>query len=267
MRTRTQGLSGLCTSEEVASESAETEKSASRKRHGRNSVRRLAAILAILGCVYLCRAPGLRSIVEPLIVDEQTADPDYVWIRTEDGISCDGDRGYDQAARLYHEDTSRRIILTKPSPSRLAQIGAVSSFDVISWRELAARGVRKDAIVPIDGTWQNPWQEARRIGTWLKERPDAELLLLCDRFNSRRWWYILDKVLEADTAGAVQILALPDRRYNETNWWKSRRGVKDLFYGYVRLAYAWCQGENIPERECWDPDEYERILHKAVREG
>jgi len=78
------------------------------------------------------------------------------------------------------------------------------------------------------------------------------------------WRIVLDTVLQPDHAARVEILALPDRRYDETNWWYSRRGVKGLFYGYLTLAYAWFQGEDVPPRKLWDPDDYERMLERTV---
>ena len=267
MLKRAQEPSALSTREEVAPESVESEKSVLRKRRGWYSTRRLIVVLAVLVCVYFFHAPILRGIAGLLIIDEEPADPNYVWIQAEDGVSGNGDRCYDNAARLYHEDTSRRIILTKPYPNRLVQIEVLPCFDVISRRELAARGVPKEAIMPTDGTWQGPWQEARQMETWLKERPEADMVLLCDRFGSRRWRHILNTVLGPDHARTIEILALPDRRYDETNWWKSRCGVKSLFYGYVALTYAWWQGEDIPERDRWDPDDYERILNETPRDG
>jgi len=224
-------------------------------------------VIALLAGVCLCHALILRAVARFLIVDEQLPTPDAVWIRTENGLIGDGDRCYDQAARLYREDASRRIILSEPYPIRLVQIGIAPCFQVISRRELGARGVPKDAVAPIDGAWSNPAQEVRRLGGWLREHPHADVLLLCDRFRSRRMRCILNTVLGRDHARAVKILALPDRRYDETNWWRSRCGVKSLFYGYVALTYAWCQGGDAPEPERWDPDDYERVLEQAVGEA
>lgn len=101
----------------------------------------------------------------------------------------------------------------------------------------------------------------------MTDRPGAEVLLLCDRFRSRRWRHVLDTVLGPTRAGRVGILALRDWQFDETDWWKSRVGVKSLFNGYVRLAYARRCGDTAPKRECWDPDQYERMLQAVAGEG
>jgi hypothetical protein len=75
----------------------------------------------------------------------------------------------------------------------------------------------------------------------------------------------LDTVLRPGAVGRVRILGLPSRQYDETNWWKSRIGLRALFCEYVSLLYAWCRGENVPERPVWDPDAYERLLCEATK--
>lgn len=225
---------------------------------------RLLTVLIVLACVWFWHAAILQNIAWLLIVDRQQAQPDWVCIRTEDGLSCDGDRCYDRAAQLYREDTLRGILLIEPYPTRLVQIGVLPCFEAISRCQLEARGVPNKAVFVITGKAENPWQEARLLDRWLEDRSRTRVLLLCNRFESRRWRIVLDTVLQPDHAARVGILALPDRRYDETDWWKSRRGVKGFFYGCLALAYAWFQGEDVSPRELWDPDDYQRMLKRAV---
>lgn len=251
---------------EVSRGTPKTKESVARKPRGRQRLHRPAILLVVLACVCLCHRPVLRAVAGLLIVDQHPTAIDIIWIQSENGLNCDGARGYDHAASLYHEDTSRGVILTRPYPNRLVRTGVVPTFEEISRCELAARGVPEEAVTVLDGTAQNPWQEARNLGTWLEEHADADVLLLCDRFGSRRWQFILNTVLGQHRADAVKILALPDGGYDETNWWKSRSGVKDLFYRYVALVYAWCRITDTPERSPWDPDKYERILRRTAEE-
>ncbi|MFC1596914.1 hypothetical protein ACFL5Q_03105 [Planctomycetota bacterium] len=241
---------------------ARPEKPCRRKR-----IRRVALVLALLACAWLCYPVILRTVARGLIAGRQQNGADYVWIRSDGGPCPDGDRSYDQAARLYHEDTSRGILLMEPKPSRLVEIGALPGFEPAARRQLAARGVPERAVTLLDGEPETHWDEARLLTTWMNDHPGSEVLLLCDRFGSRRWRYVLDTVLEPDHAARTGILALRDRRYDETNWWKSRGGAKSLFYGYVCLAYAWRCGEAVPQRMSWNADEYERMLQAAGREG
>ena len=65
----------------------------------------------------------------------------------------------------------------------------------------------------------------------------------------------------------IGVHALVDRRYDETNWWKSRCGVKSLMLGVIELAFAVCRGENYPNSGHWDPDRYERALRQTAEEA
>ena len=252
---------------EACREGVAVRKSISGKPCRWGKFRRIALVVALLACVWMSHPVILRAVAWALIVDHEQARLDYVWIRTHDIPFCDGDRCYDHAARLYHEDTSRRILLMEPRASRLVEIGALPRFETVARSQLQARGVPDKAITAIDGEPATIWDEARLLDAWMNDHPNTEVLLLCDRFESRHRRQELDTVLEPGHAARVGILALPDRRHDETNWWKSRRGVKSVFRGYALLVYAWCQAEDVPEREIWDPDDYERILEATVQEG
>ncbi|MEX0712258.1 MAG: hypothetical protein WD278_07905 [Pirellulales bacterium] len=58
----------------------------------------------------------------------------------------------------------------------------------------------------------------------------------------------------------VVVRGLADRRYDETNWWKSRTGFKSLFNSTLNLIYARWIGEDQPPPVPWNPDEFEKSL-------
>jgi len=244
-----------------------TPESGSRPRRLPRVARHGVVILLVAACLWCWHPVILRGIARLLIVDQPQSPADYIWIRTEDGIHADGDRCYERAAALYHQDRSRRILLMEPYPCRVVRTGAVPCFEQISRRALEARRVPGEAVEVIGGSPRTLWQEARLLQAWLNKHPDAKVLLLCSRFAGRRWRYVLDTVLGADGAAKVALFAPPDRRYNETDWWKSRRGAKDLYYWALYLAYTWCQGERPAPLNPWNPDDYERSLRQTIREG
>lgn len=179
-------------------------------------------------------------------------------------MSGAGDRCYDWAAELYQRDRSRGVLLSVPPPNRLVETGALPAFEEISLDELSARGVPPEAVTTLDGNEHDPWAEARSLGAWLKEQPNARVLLLTSRFGSSRWSHVLDTVLEARQRNRVMIWALIDRECDETNWWQTRSGFKNVFNSYVELAYAWFQGEHGPRWEWRSPDAYEQTFLETV---
>lgn len=60
----------------------------------------------------------------------------------------------------------------------------------------------------------------------------------------------------------VGLEGLPDRRYNENNWWRSKVGVKAPFSAWVSLAYTVCQGERPDEMPKLGAEEYEEALFR-----
>jgi hypothetical protein len=228
-------------------------------------------ILVPLACVLFYHSTILRGVAGLLIVNEQhvgsDVEADYVWIRTGDGMSGDGDQCYDWAAKLYERNPRRHILVSVPPPSRLIQTGALPAFQDTSLRELSTRRVPLGAVTTLKGNDHDLWVEAQSLEAWLKEKPNARVLLLSTRFGSRRWSHVLDTVLQGEHRDRVKIWALGDRNCDETNWWQTRSGFKNVFNSYVELAYAWFQGEHGLRWEWRTPDEYERTFLETVEQA
>ncbi len=228
-------------------------------RWGKRS-RRLLLGLALFGCLWLLRAPLLSGMARLLIADGPPGEFDVVWVRPE----CDG--VFDVVAGLYREAPSRRIVLVEPAPIRLVQVGLVPSFEAICRREFGARGIPQNAVTVVGRGARNGWEEARAAAEWLHAAPDARVLLLCDRFRSGAERSILNAVLGPDAAARVRILALPSRNYDETDWWRSRKGVRQFMYATLSRLYVGWAGEpkEIPERQ--SPEDFERMLDQLAAE-
>jgi hypothetical protein len=130
-------------------------------------------------------------------------------------------------------------------------------------RELARRGVHDAAITTIAGSARDCWEEAGLLGTWLGQHPGEEMTLVCGRFNSGQVRRILDSVLGRQEAARVRIRALADPDYDETNWWRSRRGVKGFMFGWLGLAYAWGEGKDRIAPPRWSVQEYQSLLDET----
>lgn len=51
------------------------------------------------------------------------------------------------------------------------------------------------------------------------------------------------------------MVALPDRRYDETNWWRSRDGIKAFINSSLLLVRRCCFAEaKVTDHGPWDPD-------------
>lgn len=227
------------------------------KRPKRRWVRRLAIALGVVACLWFTRGPLLRGVARALIVDEWDREADHL-------LLFGGDRCFDVAARWHGEEPSRVILLVEEKPERLVRTGILPSFEETCLRELGARNVPEDSVAVIPGQAEHMREAAELLDEWLAQRPNARIQVLCDRFNSRCCRLQLDAGLGLADAARLSVHGLPDRRYDETDWWTSRRGIKEFVPAALALGYAWCGAEDRARTEPWDPNEYERELAASV---
>jgi hypothetical protein len=224
-----------------------------KKRKGRWA-RGLLLALILVTCLYWFHVPILRGVAGYLVVDEPAAAADYLLVLP----GVDGRNDY--AAQQYHSGSASRILLVKHPAGRLERLGLQASFESLTRHELASRGVPQESIKVLPGKVSNDWNLARRLLEWLQQQPDIHVVVVCDRFGGRRMRHIFDSILGAEYSGRVRLTSLPDRSYDENNWWKHRLATVDVFQTYVRLAYVRMWGEDREEGREWDPEEFKKTL-------
>lgn len=223
------------------------------KRGWRRWYTGLLVALAVGSCLYLFREPVLQGVGGYLVVDEPAAADYAVLVGRSDGC-------YDRAAQLYHSGSVSGILVVEPRPDRLQRLGFLPLFTTLSQRELTAHGVPASAVTVVPGETRTDWDRARRLRAWLQGHPSDGLVILCERFDTRRFRFILDTILGADYAARVHLLALPHEPYDERNWWKNRLGFAHVFDCYVSLAYVRLWGEDRMQWRDWDPEYYQKRL-------
>ncbi len=199
----------------------------------------------------------LRAWAWLLIVDQREGEVDSV-------VIAGGDGRFDVAAGWVRGDPKRRIWLVQGRPDRLVELGILPSGEAVARRELAARAVPEERIERITGSDRDGWDTRYLLVDWLAEHPDIRVAVLCDRFASRDARLRSDTVAPAEVARRIDIWALPDRRYDEHNWWHSRTGIRELVLKSIALAYTWCQGGPTEEPTGLTVEQYEERIWRAV---
>ena len=227
---------------------------------------KIIAAIAVVGFAgaMLFHAPLLRGLAGPLIVDQTTDDFDSICLLSLIQTP-DGDRSYDVAASLFRKNPSAQILIVVHPPNRIVEAGALASSETINRRELGVRGVPGDSILILRSRWIDDWAAAEALSDRLRERPESSVLLLCSEFHSARVRAVLDAVLDPAVAKRVRIMPLPDRRFDQTNWWTSRRGVRTLGMSWLVRLQGWLGGQAAhPPRK--NADDYRRDIIKSWRE-
>jgi hypothetical protein len=187
-----------------------------------------------------------------LVVDEPAQPGDVI-------LLLDADGGYEEAAQTYRAGLTRRVLMLETVPGRLQRMGIVETEAERKRKALVREEVPEDGVTVVACPGRGDWNRARGLRAWLTQNPDAGVVVLCDRMNSRRLRRIFRTILGVDIAVRVRWRAVPHRWYDESNWWNNKAGVTGCVNAYLGLAHVCLYGENQGERE-WDPDQYEQTL-------
>ena len=227
-------------------------------------IRKWPAIVALIAAavVWFFHATFLQGLAAPLIADAPDDSFQYVGIIERDNAP-DGDWCFDEAARLAREKPQCHILLIESGRTRLVEIGVLPSFESLCRDELETQGVPPQDISVVHGDGYDDWSTARAIRTWLADHPNATLLVLCGRFHSAHFQHALDTTLDTGRAACVCVRGLHNRRYDETDWWKSRTGIKAFGYGWLRYLHGWLANRNQQPPVHRNADDYERECLKS----
>lgn len=223
----------------------------------RRWLRRLGVFLLVGACLYLFRHPTLRSIAGLLIVDEPAAGATFVVL-----LNPGEAKHIDAAAEFARSNRDCKFLIIQLRLRRVERMGIIPTSEAVARRELARRRVNENRISVLqdDGPIDTDWQRARCLNDWLSQNPQANVLLLCERFSSRRTRHILNALLPPENVARVHLGAVPHHDYDETNWWQHKAGLLDLFGGYMDLGHTWLCGDDTAELSQWDSDEFEKNL-------
>ena len=223
--------------------------------------RRILLALAACAVVIVGHAPVLRLLARPLVADEPGAEMDCLCL-AGGAYGFEGDNYFDMAAQWRIEQPAGRYAVLEPWPCRVVEIGVLPTFESTCRRELARRGVPNTAVFRLPGCAWDDWDKARVLAAWLQDHPGASMGLLVGRFQGGRTRYVLRTVLGRAEADRVRILAVPDADCTEANWWRSRGGAKTFAFAWLKLGFAWCEGEDRFVPRPASAAEYERALQE-----
>jgi hypothetical protein len=212
----------------------------------------IVTVLIIAALIF--HQPLLRMVANTLIVDEPTEGYGHL-------VIFDGDHRHAIAGELFRSGKIEHVLMFEGQRKRLVEYGILPPRHEIARRQLEQAGIPADAISLVEGETQSIWQVAKRLDSWLRTHKTVRVTVFSERFSSGDVRQVLDTTLSAESAARVRVRALPDRRYDETNWWRTRRGIKSFGNASMVHVYRWINGRpKFPFKDTWDPDEYQAQL-------
>jgi hypothetical protein len=198
----------------------------------------------------------LRSLAEILVVDDPPAAAQAL-------LMIGGESHFDEAVKRYADGTKTVFILRR-HPGRLERMGILPSAEQLTRRALLARGIPENDLFFLS---DEPIANSR-VGALLCDRLHAHaqwhIAVLCDRFSTRKWRLLLRRSADPTLAARIHLIALPEYGFDETNWWRSKPGLRAILNGYLRLGFTWWHDGPLPAgRECTQADFESVIARKA----
>jgi len=200
---------------------------------------RLAMLSGLLFGAWLFRVQLLTYLAGVLIHDGNHATPTAVLI-------YDGDRCFVVAAKLVSSGTND-VILPSGRRNRLVRMGVLLPSEEIGRRELLKQNVPEGNIYSIAVHGKMDCSTvATALCDWAEDHPGRTIGVLCDRFSSRKWRTILNRAPNLSAVKRIHVIPVPDRHFNETNWWQSKEGTMAFVNGILRLTFCYLHPDGEP---------------------
>ncbi len=177
--------------------------------------------VVLLAVAYLLRGPLLIGVGKWFVVADRPAPADFIYVLNGDEHT----RPF-HAARLYRQGHARRIVIPREERRPAEALGLAPNGTDISVKVLRLQGVPDSAIavLPFAGGVTSTQDEGEALRAYLAAHPARRVLVVTSMFHTRRARWTLRRVL-GDSPVEVRMMAAPDERFDETNWWQHEQGL------------------------------------------
>jgi len=218
----------------------------------RRRVRTVAVTLAVVVvAVWIARRPLLVAIGSMLVVEDALAPVDVIVISSA-GVREDSL----EAAQLYHDGISRRLVVAKwfdePLDAELRRIG-VQNLDATSLALaiLEHSGVPSSAVTVVPGPVAGTEDEVVATADYVRAVAAHSVLFLAPRTHTARARWLLRRRLPP----AVQLVVRSGRldHFEVDGWWRHRDQSREVMAEYFRwlnsalLGDRWHSPHATPE--------------------
>jgi uncharacterized SAM-binding protein YcdF (DUF218 family) len=197
----------------------------------------LLVLVILLFFLYLVRAPLLRVAGNFWVRPDPPAASDVIVVLSDDDFTADRAT---RAADLYHDRWASRVV----GSGRWLR-PYISIADLMQ-RDLEARGVPRQAIIPFAHEAPDTLEELKGIRGFVKEHGWKRVMIVTSNYHTRRTRYLCKHIFSADIHVLVE--AAPDHDYDPDSWWRTRIGLKIFFHEFVGMFVAFWEVHHQDEK-------------------
>ncbi len=199
----------------------------------------------VVGLLWFFRQPLLTAYAQLFTVNDATPGADMMVV-----LSGDIDVRPQYAAKLYHDDYALQVFLTREKN----WMGYASPY--VEARNHYAELWMLQNDVPVtflptihkEGN-MSTLDEVLDTLAYVKANPQIQhIIVVTDAFHSYRASYIFKKVFEVNGLEHIRIemAAAPNAIFDETNWYKTEKGLEYYFDETIKTLMYWMGLANNP---------------------
>jgi uncharacterized SAM-binding protein YcdF (DUF218 family) len=187
--------------------------------------------VVVLALCWAARSPLLRAAASWLDVGEPPQQADYIMLLNGGEES----RPF-AAAALVRAGWAPRVLVAETELSPAVLDGIIPPYHEINRQVLLRRGVAEANVAILPGAAATTYDEATALAAFLRDRPDARVLIVTNDCHTRRSRWVFARVL-ADRAHQVSFVSAPTDEFPIDGWWRSQLGFLSIVTEYLKLAF------------------------------
>jgi uncharacterized SAM-binding protein YcdF (DUF218 family) len=142
------------------------------------------------------------------------------------------------AAAIYRAGLVPRVLVAVHDNPLIRGHSYWPQRHVVYLSVLQHRGVPREDIVLLGEGSNSTKDEIDALGNYLRQHPDANVLMVTSHFHTRRSRWTLRRRL-GDLAQRVRIVSSPEDQFDAENWWLSKEGFVLVSMEYLKLLAYW----------------------------
>jgi uncharacterized SAM-binding protein YcdF (DUF218 family) len=140
------------------------------------------------------------------------------------------------AAALLEAGFARHALVTEVAPTPPTMDLIVPPMHQINSEVLQKRGVGSDRITLFPAAAATTYDEARALADFLRDRPEARVLIVTNDYHTRRSHWVFARVL-GKRAEQVVFVSAPTDELRSERWWQNEKAFATVATEYLKLVF------------------------------